>query len=399
VLVVTGGHDFDPAFWDVFEDPGLDVTRFDEASSGKSFASGDCAGYGAIVLYDMYPRTTPDERRKILDLVGRGQGFVVLHHALATYSDWPEFSRLIGGRYFLKPESWDGVDRKGGSYIHDIHETVKVADPEHPVTRGIADFGIVDETYKGYWVDPRAHVLLTTEEATSERALAWCREQGRSRIVYAQLGHGGPRGAESAFTNPAYKRLVGNAIRWVSRPAVTGPTELFDGKSLAGWEPRGGAIWSVEDGVLVGKQGEGNAPGDLFTTDEFSDFELRVVYRAVWPANSGVWFRFQSDEKCYQGDILEWKEPVAYSGSIYCPGKLFIARNLDRSIEDRDGWNTLVVRAAGDLLQVSLNGRMVSEARDSSVRSGKIGFQVHPGAEFGPMRILVKEAFITPIER
>ena len=399
VLVVTGGHDFDRAFWSVFDDPSLEVVRFNEADRKAVFTSADTGNFAAIVLYDMYTPTTPEDRARILDLIDRGQGFVVLHHALATYSDWPEFSRLSGGRFFLQPEVWDGIARKQSTYLHDVHEEVTVADPEHPVTRGVGDFEIVDETYKGYWVDPRAHVLLTTDEPTSERPLAWAREQGRSRIVTIQLGHGGPAGGRNAFSSPAYKRLVGNAIRWVSRPAVTGPTALFDGRSLAGWEPRGGAVWTVENGVLVGKQGEGNAPGDLFTTEEFGDFELRVVYHVVWPANSGVWFRFQSDEKCYQGDILEYRDPVAYSGSIYCPGKLFIARNLDHGLESHDGWNTLVIRAVGDLLQVALNGKLVSEARDGLSRSGKIGFQVHPGAEFAPMRIEVKEAYLTPIER
>ncbi len=169
---------------------------------------------------------------------------------------------------------------------------------------------------------------------------------------------------------------------------------LFNGKDLTGWEPSGNAKWVVEDGLLIGTQGENNAPGDLFTTQSFKNFELTCTYRAEWPCNSGIWFRYQSPEKAYQADILEWKDPVCYSGTIYCPGKMFLSMNEDKLIVNREGWNTMKVRAEGDHLQVWLNGTKVGDVREGSTDSGKIGFQVHPGAEFGPMKIVVKEILI-----
>jgi hypothetical protein len=32
---------------------------------------------------------------------------------------------------------------------------------------------------------------------------------------------------------------------------------IFDGKTLAGWVARGGAVFQVEDGVIIGKSGNG----------------------------------------------------------------------------------------------------------------------------------------------
>jgi hypothetical protein len=176
--------------------------------------------------------------------------------------------------------------------------------------------------------------------------------------------------------------------------AEAGATKLFNGKDLTGWETSGGARWVVQDGLLVGTQGENNAPGDLFTTTSYGDFEAIVTYRAEWPCNSGVWFRYQSPKQAYQADILEYKNPEAYSGTIYCPGKMFLAVNLDKSLENRDGWNTIKIQAQGDHLQVWLNGRQVGDVHDSTTDSGKIGFQVHPGAEFGPMKIVVREVLL-----
>jgi hypothetical protein len=178
--------------------------------------------------------------------------------------------------------------------------------------------------------------------------------------------------------------------------AAKGYTKLFNGKDLTGWEATGKARWVVQDGLLVGTQGDKNAPGDLFTTKSFRDFETIVTYRVEWPCNSGVWFRFQSQDKAYQADILEYKNPVAYSGSLYCPGynKLFLAINADKTLENHTGWNTMKVQAQGDHLQIWLNGRQTADVHDTRSDSGKIGFQVHPGAEFGPMKIVVREVLV-----
>ncbi len=180
-----------------------------------------------------------------------------------------------------------------------------------------------------------------------------------------------------------------------TRPAPLGePVSLFNGRDLTGWVSEGQATWKVEDGLLVGTQGPDYAAGDLFTAESYSDFDLLVTYRVVWPANSGIWFRYQNPRVAYQADILEYPKPEAYSGTIYCPGRLFLAINPDKGLVNREGWNTLRIRAFGDLLQVWLNGIKVAETRDSAIQSGKIGFQVHPGKELAPMKILIRQALI-----
>jgi len=169
---------------------------------------------------------------------------------------------------------------------------------------------------------------------------------------------------------------------------------LFNGKNLKGWETSGDAQWSVQNNYLVGVQGENNSPGDLFTEGSYGDFELKCVYRVVWPCNSGIWFRYQSPQKAYQADILEYKDPECYSGTLYCPGKMFLAMNEDKSLVNRQDWNTMNVRAVGDHLQIWINGAKVADVHDSTTDSGKIGFQVHPGAQFGVMKIIVKELLL-----
>jgi hypothetical protein len=174
---------------------------------------------------------------------------------------------------------------------------------------------------------------------------------------------------------------------------------LFDGKTLTGWKPDGKAVWTVENGCIVGVQGPGNAPGDLFTEEEYGDFELRVTYKIQWPANSGVWFRYQTPDKSYQADILEFKDPEAYSGTLYCPGKMFLFINKAKDLEKHNDWNTMLIRAEGDSLGITLNGVTTGQVKDASFDTGRIGFQVHPGEEFKNMKVTVREVMIKDLSK
>jgi hypothetical protein len=76
---------------------------------------------------------------------------------------------------------------------------------------------------------------------------------------------------------------------------------------------------------------------------------------------------------------------------------MFIAMNEDKSIVDRDGFNTMKVMAIADHIQIWINGKKVADVHDQTSDSGKIGFQVHPGDHFGKMKIVVKEAILQPL--
>lgn len=172
---------------------------------------------------------------------------------------------------------------------------------------------------------------------------------------------------------------------------------LFNGKNLDGWEQTGQAEWFVKDGVLIGTQTTGKG-GDLVSLKEWQDFELRFVYRVRWPANSGVWFRYDKEKKRgYQFDILKYANPVAYSGSLYCPGKLFITSNLTEALENREGWNLGTIRAQGQELALTLNGFPVGSCRDDTLDRGRLGVQVHGGDGFKGMQIAFKKIELRPL--
>ena len=401
VLVITGGHAYEEApfqaMFAAIPDIQVEMAQFPEAAQRLTPKLADQKD--VVVFYDMWAKGfTPSQQKAFLALLQRGIGVVALHHTLAAHQQWPEYEKIIGGKYHLEPLTVDGKQLPASSYYHDQDMKIEIADATHPITRGLKSFEIHDEAYQDFSCDPAATLLLTTDYPKSDREIAWTKNYASSRVVYIELGHD-----HLAYENPNYREIVARSIRYVAaRPAdPQAPfTKLFNGKDLSGWSATGNARWQVNDGLLVGRQGPNYAPGDLFTDASYDDFELRVTYRVVWPANSGVWYRYQSGKQAYQADILEYADPFALSGTLYrpgVPGKPFIAINTDASIFDKDGWNTLVIRAAGDRQVIFLNGVKTADVHDSLSAKGKIGFQVHPGNQFGDMQIVVRTVEIRPL--
>jgi len=186
--------------------------------------------------------------------------------------------------------------------------------------------------------------------------------------------------------------LLGAVLAASAALAAEKWTPIFNGKDLGGWKVTGDAKAEVADGCLVGSQKTPRG-GDIWTTKQWDNFELRFTYKVKWPANSGVWFRDR-----YQFDILKYKSPVAYSGTLYCPGKMFITKNLDESLENRDGWNQGQIYANGDHLILWLNGKKVGDCHDKTLTKGRIGLQVHGGGGFKGMKIIIKKMEIRELK-
>lgn len=205
VLVVTGGHDYDPAFYGIFQDrPGFHWRH--APSQREAFARDLQNSTEVVVLYDMASTLEESGRAHLRAYLESGGGLVVLHHALADFQDWPWWSReVVGARYVLQAEP----GHPGSDYLHDQWMELTPAGA-HPVTDGVGPLRLFDETYKGVWQAPGLHPLLTTSNPTSDPVVGWIGPWAASRVVVLQPGHG-----RETHTHPAYVQLVGNAIRWV----------------------------------------------------------------------------------------------------------------------------------------------------------------------------------------
>lgn len=213
VLIVTGGHDFErEPFFEMFKS--FEDVTFEEVQHPNAHArlTPEAArGYDVIVLYDMWQPISEESKVAFVKLLRSGKGMVALHHSLASYQTWDEYRNIIGGRWHFEKWKQNGLERPPSTFQHDVQFKVQIVDKRHPVTRGIPDFNIRDETYGNFEVLPKVKPLLTTDEPTSNRVIAWAHTYGRSRVVYIQLGHD-----HYAYENPNYRRLVLQAILWVA---------------------------------------------------------------------------------------------------------------------------------------------------------------------------------------
>lgn len=203
VRVVTGGHDHEASFYTLFEGD----ARFHAVVSPHpgAFRGNLAKQTDVLVLYDMVVRSDEAMQKPLRQFAEAGKGIVILHHAICSHANWPWWHEEVAGGLYL-PEAMKGMPKS--AFKHDEQIGVKVV-KRHPVTEGISDFEILDETYKGLWISPQVDVLLRTGNTTSDGPVAWVSPYQGSRVVVIQLGHGRP-----AHLDANYRRLVRNAIVW-----------------------------------------------------------------------------------------------------------------------------------------------------------------------------------------
>jgi len=213
VIVTTGGHDFARkdffAMWDSLE--GIAYREGKLEKSAEAFATENLKDCDVLVTYDMAQKITDDQKAAFLDFLKRGGGLVALHHSIGSWQNWPDYARIIGVRFFTKPATYEGREYPKSGYKHDVDFRIHIADSKHPITEGMNDFDIHDETYKGCFVDPKVHVLLTTDDPTTDKIIGGTREEGKARVAFIQLGHDG-----KAYANPNFKKIVERAVRWAA---------------------------------------------------------------------------------------------------------------------------------------------------------------------------------------
>lgn len=214
VVVVTGGHEFDhdPYFAMLRQCPRLDVTEAAQKDHSELFEDISNWNYDVIVLYNMTQNISPKRQANFVTLLkDKGVGLVVMHHAMGAFQDWEQYRQIAGTKYPLKPQDIDGVHYETGTYQHDVDLPVKVADSKHAITRGMKDFEIHDEAYKGCWFAKDNRVLLTVDHPLNNKPVAWTRTFGKARVFTIQFGHDA-----KAYANPNLGQLVIRGIHWTA---------------------------------------------------------------------------------------------------------------------------------------------------------------------------------------
>ena len=165
---------------------------------------------------------------------------------------------------------------------------------------------------------------------------------------------------------------------------------LFNGKNLDHWVIENDGRFSVRDGVLCVDRGT----GWLRSEETFGDFTLIVEFRFMDEgANSGIFVRTgptsNEDENGwpdngYQVQCMDALSGPVPLGTMISYGAPPFAHESDldalRGAYKRVGrWQRFEITCRGELLQVELNGSVITMATDIKNRTGHIGIQAEHG--------------------
>ena len=192
-------------------------------------------------------------------------------------------------------------------------------------------------------------------------------------------------GAEIRWKNVFLREIHGEEANRIlaSHGESSNWKPLFNGKDLSGWQ---GPVdnYQVEDGAIVCKPKKG---GTLHTTEEFSNFKVRLEYRLPSGGNNGLAIRYPGNgDTAYVGmceiQVLDDSaekyaklDPRQYNGSLY--GMVAPHRGYLRPVGE---WNFQEVTVDGSKIRVELNGTVIVDA-DLSQVTEYAGNKAHPGKD------------------
>lgn len=189
----------------------------------------------------------------------------------------------------------------------------------------------------------------------------------------------------NAIRNRFFPVLVGIMLLASVAQADEGMTDMFDGKTLNGWEVRpdkdADGHWIVKDGVIVAENV--NMKGsNLWTSKDYGDYEIELDYQT--PSDyydTGVMLR---------GDGHQVQ--IGISGSlkkdmtacIYAPkdkrGSYPGTSDKIKAVHKVGEWNHLRIILTGKRIQTFLNGEPFVDYTGIAINDkGPIGLQLHGG--------------------
>jgi uncharacterized protein len=198
LMVYNGGHDFkgfQPIMTEVLKKTGdFEVTvaeNFDALKADNIKKFDEVLFYGSGGDF-----TDPAQEKGLEEFVKKG-GAMAGVHATDAHKKSDVYWRLIGGRF---------TTHGGGKF------TVYITDEKSPVTAGMKDFEISDETYDNkFHPDAKIQSLGRMNRGNEKQSMVWVQQIDKGRMFNTTLGHD-----KNAWVNPEFQRLVVRGLYWAA---------------------------------------------------------------------------------------------------------------------------------------------------------------------------------------
>jgi type 1 glutamine amidotransferase len=163
--------------------------------------------FDIIMQYTTGMKPTKEQEDGLCDFIQNGGGYVGIHSATDSFKNCDRYWEMVGGRF---------AGHGSGKF------TVYIYDHEHPITKGMEDFEIQDETYAhNYHRNAQMRSLTRMNRGNERQSMAWVSSYGKGRVFYTSNGHD-----RRAWENPHFQRLVVRGAYWAAGRKVKDPPNL-----------------------------------------------------------------------------------------------------------------------------------------------------------------------------
>lgn len=160
---------------------------------------------------------------------------------------------------------------------------------------------------------------------------------------------------------------------------------IYSRDILEKWTKLNGGEWTMEDGVLVGRNGRDwsldpeKAGSWLRSAKQYGDFRLELQYAINAGGNSGIMFRSAAQKNpSYTGYELQITDGRQREPSDRSVSSLYqVAAPSKIVVREPDQWNTVTIIARGPKIVVEMNGEKIMDTEQTRSLRGYIGFQNH----------------------
>jgi sugar phosphate isomerase/epimerase len=160
---------------------------------------------------------------------------------------------------------------------------------------------------------------------------------------------------------------------------------IFNGKDLTGWTMIEGGEWTVENGVLIGKNGvnwstDPEKTGSwLSSKKQYRNFRLELQFMINEKGNSGIFLRSSHEKNpAFTGYEVQIYDAPGSEPSVHGPGSLYDLVAPEKNTLRKAGeWNTLTIEAMGSKIRIEMNGEKILETEQNRSMRGYIGLQNH----------------------
>ena len=184
-------------------------------------------------------------------------------------------------------------------------------------------------------------------------------------------------------------------------------TSLFNGKDLTGWVQMHGGDWSVENGIIVGRNGVDwttnpeKSGSWLRTEKEYDDFVFEFEYSVNEKGNSGVFLRSALEKNpAFTGHEMQILDDRGRDPKVWTTGALydFVAPTKNMS-KPANEWNQAKIETTGSHIVIWLNGEKIVDSKSDRRTKGYLGLQNHDDKaviKFRNLKITEKPAAKAP---